>query len=63
MAAKIDMDALKIFKKSRTSEAENRQKIKQSVSTQDSLVWKKSVPVLWFVYFWKILKPKVTVNI
>ena len=38
MAAKIDTDALKIFKNSRTSEAENLQKIKQSVSTQDSLV-------------------------
>ena len=30
MAAKLDIDALKIFKKSRTNEAENRQKIKNS---------------------------------
>ena len=30
MAAKIDIDALKTFKKSSTNEAENRQKIKNS---------------------------------
>ena len=32
MAAKIDINALKMFKKSRTNEAENRQKIKNSQS-------------------------------
>ena len=33
MVAKIDIDALKTFKKSRINEAENRQK--QPISTQD----------------------------
>ena len=32
MAAKIDIDALEVFKKSRTNEAENRQKVKNSLS-------------------------------
>ena len=32
MVAEIDIDPLKIFKKSRTNEAENRQKIKNSKS-------------------------------
>ena len=32
MTAKIDIDALKIFEKSRTNEAENQQKIKNSQS-------------------------------
>ena len=43
MAAKIDIDALKMFKKSRTNEAENRKKIKNSqpVSTQDLPVLNK----------------------
>ena len=38
MAAKIDIDALKIFKNSRTNEAENRQKIKNSQS-QLKIYW------------------------
>ena len=46
--SKIDIDALKIFKKSRMNEAENEQKIqKQPVSTQDlPVLKKKSLPRL-----------------
>ena len=38
MVAKIDIDALKIFRKSRTNEAENSQKIKKSQS-QLKIYW------------------------
>ena len=41
MLAKIDIDALKSFTKSRTNETEYRQKIKQLVSTQDLPVLKR----------------------
>ena len=44
MAARSDIDALKIFEKLRKNEAENLQKIKNTVSTQDLPVLKtKSV--------------------
>ena len=62
MAATIDIDPLKILKKSRTNETENQQKIKNSQSlTQDLLILKKN-SVLRLVHFSKILRPKVTVN-
>ena len=58
MPAKIDIDALKIFTKSRTNETEYRQKIKKEpVSTQDLPVLKRK-SVLRLAHFWKILKPK-----
>ena len=62
MAAKIDIDACKLKKKSRTNEAENRQKIKKHpVSTQDLLVLKKK-SVLRLVHFSKKVKLKINVH-
>ena len=57
MPAKIDIDALKSFTKSRTNETEYRQKLKQPVSTQDLPVLQKKI-VLRLAHFWKFLKPK-----
>ena len=59
MAAKIDIVALKIFKKSKTNETENGQKIKNSQSQQKFTGSKKEKCTLTC----SLLKPKVTVNI
>ena len=58
MPAKIDIDALKNYTKSRLNETEYRQKVKNSqYQTQDLPVLKKmSVHIL--AHFWRFLKPK-----
>ena len=58
MRAKIDIDALKSFTKSRTNETEYRQKIKNSQSRTQDLPILKRKRVLWLAHFWKFLKPK-----
>ena len=62
MADKIDNDARKNFKKSRTYQPENRQILKTASlnSTFTAVLKKKNV--LRLVQFSKILLPKVTVN-
>ena len=49
MAAENDIDALKIYKKSRTNEAEKRQKIKNSLSQLKIYRFKKKKSVLRLV--------------
>ena len=39
LAAKIDIDALKIFKKSSTNEAENRQKKQKNSQSRLKIYW------------------------
>ena len=66
MPAKIDIDALKSFAKSRTNETEYRQKIKkQPVSTQDSPVLKRKecTSTCSLLKNFETLRPRVTVNI
>ena len=50
MDTKIDIDALNIFKKSRTNEAENRQKIK-TASLNSRFPGSKKSSVLCLVHF------------
>ena len=60
MAAEIDIEALKIFTKSRANEAENLLKIK--TASIDSRFTGSKKSVLRLGHVWKILKSKVTVN-
>ena len=57
MPAEIDIDALKIFTKSRTNETEYRQKIK-TASLNSRFTGSKRKSVLRLVHFRKILIPK-----
>ena len=63
MADKIDIDARKNFKKSRTNQPENRQILKTASlnSTFTAVLNKKNV--LRLVHFSKILLHKVTANV
>ena len=57
MPAKIDVDALKVFTKSRTNKTDYRQKINNSQSRLKIYRFYKGKVYIWLAHFWKILKP------
>ena len=65
MPAEIDIDALKIFTKSRTNETEYWQKIKNSQSKLKILpiLRRKCTSTCSLLKKFETLRPKVTVNI
>ena len=66
MPAKIDVDALKIFTKSRTNEIEYRQKINNVASLNSRFTFSKKEECTSTCSLLKIFetyRPKVTVNI
>ena len=63
MPAEIDIDALKIFTKSRTNETEYWQKIKNSQSQDLPVLKRKCASTCSPLKNFETLRPKVTVNI
>ena len=61
MSAKIDIDALKLLKDQKQMRLNIGQKLK-TASLNSRFTGFKKKSVLRLAHFWKILKPKVTVN-